>query len=747
MTRDEIVRPIGSLSPLRNSQGQWLPVEGEELTRFLEGKKTDMQVRLRKDAKRILGSGIIPGELGTKCGLVIGYVQSGKTSSFTSVSALAHDNGFGMVIVVAGTSDMLVGQTADRLVKDFGLEGPDAPQRWTVCRGPQVGNDSGIALLHRLENLKNPSGPRLGGIPLVVVMKEKSHLANLNQVLLQAAGVDRLGLKDISVLIVDDEAHMHTQNIAEKGTGEESRIYSLLKEMRSYCPSHTLLQYTATPQANLLAEVEDEFSPDFVRLLDAGPFYLGGREIFIDNLENVIRDIPQNEKSALDPDAPGAPASLEHALANFLLVCAIDFCIEGKATTHSMMVHSDAKQNVHANFHSWIGAMRTSWTTTLSSPDSEDKRLLLELFEQEYEDLKRTVPNIPHFDELLPISIAVLKDVLLFLADSNGKKRVPWNQANYWILNGGNMLGVGYTVEGLTTTHMLRSKKQQTKRRRQDGMADTIQQRGRFFGYRQQMVDRCRIWLPDEMVSAFRAYVEHEERIRKDLEPYDRDNKSLRGWKRRFWLDPALEPTRKKAQRLILTRFATEDDGWVKQQRVCDQIEWLEENRKVAREFLLGTGEFSGVGKFSGPCEGSGPNDETRHTSASCTLEDLRQLLVAWKFDEDDRKKFESVLVLLDEYSAVEHSNYSAATAYSIAGLALSRRKRTVKNGRFTMFQGRNANYGGDKSIRTYGKFCVQIHSVDLVANSGTMNDVPFLAVYIPREPEDFAKNLIVEVD
>ena len=747
MSNQEIVRPVNTGAFSRNENGQWTPIEGEELSSFLNGKPTDMQTRLRKDSKRILGSGIIPGEVGVRCGLVIGYVQSGKTSSFTSVAALAHDCGFGMVIVIAGTSNMLVGQTADRLVKDFGLEGPDAPQRWTVCRGPKLGNDAGIALLHRLENLKDPSGPRMGGIPLVVVMKEKTNLANLNEVLLQAAGVNRLGLKDISVLIVDDEAHMHTQNIAEKKTGEESRIYSLLKEMRSYCPSHTLLQYTATPQANLLAEVEDEFSPDFVRLLDAGPNYLGGREIFIDHLDEVVRVIPQSEKSSLDPLSLGAPESLEQALANFLLVCAIDYLKLGKATTHSMMVHSDAKQNVHANFHSWIGAMRTSWVATLSGPDCPDKQILLDLFVSEYENLEETVDAPPPLIELMKIAISVLRDVHLFLADSNGKNRVPWSQANYWILNGGNMLGVGYTVEGLTTTHMLRSKKQQTAKRRQDGMADTIQQRGRFFGYRQQVVDRCRVWLPEEMVSAFRAYVEHEERIRTDLMPYDISNKSLRGWKRRFWLDPALEPTRKKAQRLILTRFSTEDDGWVKQQRVCNESSWLEENRRIAQDFLLGVGEYEGVGNFVGPSPGSGPNDETRHTSAICTIDDLRTLLVSWKFDEDDRRKFESVLVLLDEYSTKEHENYHSVVAYSMGGLGVSRRERSVKNFRLTLFQGWNANYDGDKAVKDKKIFSVQIHSLDLKTSNGLVEDVPFLAVYIPSEPERFAKNLIVEVD
>ncbi|HEY4963076.1 MAG TPA: hypothetical protein VIH90_00065, partial [Candidatus Saccharimonadales bacterium] len=37
-------------------------------------------------------------------GLVIGYVQSGKTLSFTSLTALANDNHYQLIIIIAGTS-------------------------------------------------------------------------------------------------------------------------------------------------------------------------------------------------------------------------------------------------------------------------------------------------------------------------------------------------------------------------------------------------------------------------------------------------------------------------------------------------------------------------------------------------------------------------------------------------------------------------------------------------------------------
>jgi hypothetical protein len=48
------------------------------------------------------GRGGKSGTLTATTGLVVGYVQSGKTLSFTAVTALARDNRFQLVIIIAG---------------------------------------------------------------------------------------------------------------------------------------------------------------------------------------------------------------------------------------------------------------------------------------------------------------------------------------------------------------------------------------------------------------------------------------------------------------------------------------------------------------------------------------------------------------------------------------------------------------------------------------------------------------------
>src|SRR5690348_12103126 len=105
-----IVAPIQApLQPGAN----WSPHVGEEahelVRRKLAHESEDARNAVLNSAASILSRSVDPRAiLGSTTGLVVGYVQSGKTLSFTTVMALARDNGFQLVIVVAGTSKLLL---------------------------------------------------------------------------------------------------------------------------------------------------------------------------------------------------------------------------------------------------------------------------------------------------------------------------------------------------------------------------------------------------------------------------------------------------------------------------------------------------------------------------------------------------------------------------------------------------------------------------------------------------------------
>ncbi len=56
----------------------------------------------------------------SRVGLMIGKVQSGKTSNFISIIAMAFDNGYDVAIVFGGVTNNLLSQSTERIYDMFG---------------------------------------------------------------------------------------------------------------------------------------------------------------------------------------------------------------------------------------------------------------------------------------------------------------------------------------------------------------------------------------------------------------------------------------------------------------------------------------------------------------------------------------------------------------------------------------------------------------------------------------------------
>lgn len=199
---------------------------------------------IQQVAASIIGHGQDPaGPDGQQTGLVVGYVQSGKTLSFTTVIALARDNQLPLVIVVAGTAENLFNQTIERLLEDLQVNAFDGPPRWRHVRNPDTGSRQIIQ--STLDDWRNPNVPQAEKATLLLtVMKQHQRLNNLNALLAQ------LDLRGVPALVIDDEADQASLN-TRVNRGEESTTYQRLLALRDQLPHHTFLQYTATPQAPL----------------------------------------------------------------------------------------------------------------------------------------------------------------------------------------------------------------------------------------------------------------------------------------------------------------------------------------------------------------------------------------------------------------------------------------------------------------------------------------------------------------
>ena len=352
----------GTVTPLPPPKlpagAMWSPVVGSQATALMERQaKLSPAARARtiETAASILSRGQNPtGANGQRTGLVVGYVQSGKTLSFTTVIAMARDNNIPLVIVIAGTSEPLFNQTRDRLVQELQITPDDIPPSWLHLPNPDVSNEAIVR--KRLKDWRDPernSGEK--ATLLLTVMKQHQRLQNLNDLLA------RLELTGTPAIVIDDEADQASLNTLIN-KGGESPTYQKILSIKARLPNHTFLQYTATPQAPLLINIIDALSPDFVEVLEPGDGYVGGVQFFSDD-RRYAKVIPAADVPSKTNQITGAPQSLIDALAFFFVSVAVGL-IEGQSKTNpnrSMLVHPSRTTNEHLNYFNGIEGIRADW--------------------------------------------------------------------------------------------------------------------------------------------------------------------------------------------------------------------------------------------------------------------------------------------------------------------------------------------------------------------------------------------------
>jgi hypothetical protein len=259
-------------------------------------------------------------------GLVVGYVQSGKTANFTGVIARAIDAGYRLIIVLSGTTNLLRAQTQRRLDKELtgyenmmrgidesdeeamlSVDYHDDPDWGDFVRHGHLPSDVGFSDTHRLttyagdykalkqgiaaldfepaDKTKPLNAPvNLHRLPtrIAVVKKNKSVLTKLVQDLKKISP----RLPNIPALVIDDEsdqASINTSNPKKWADGQKDRtaINGLISQLLGLLPRSQYVGYTATPFANVFVDPGDAvdiFPRDFIISLDRPPGYMGARE-------------------------------------------------------------------------------------------------------------------------------------------------------------------------------------------------------------------------------------------------------------------------------------------------------------------------------------------------------------------------------------------------------------------------------------------------------------------------------------
>lgn len=708
-----------------NSSNSWKPVQGESFTGLLTANQAlspDEKERLVLETTHILSDCINPGgNADTNTGLVIGYVQSGKTLSFTGLTALARDNKFQLVILLAGTTNNLVEQSYDRIRNDLEI---DTNRQWKLFTTREKGFQSDELDRVKSELVKWQKGSSRAKTILIICMKQHQHLDNLGKLL------SKIDLQNVPTLFVDDEGDQAGLNTKAK-KNYESPTYAKIMALRNTFPLHSYVLYTATPQAPLLISRIDTLSPDFGTVLTPGEQYVGGQDFFNpDGQSRYVETILASEVP--DPLTPPTepPKSLVSALREFFVGVAIGL-LEGqdrKGKNRSMMIHPAIAKSDHLMFARWVKQLKEDWSIILEDANHLKRDHLISKFRESTTGILKSYSCNFSIDDVLgtlPDALDATAIQELNTREKNKITSVDWKGEYSWILVGGIGLDRGFTVEGLTVSYMPRSTGV--------GNADNIQQRARFFGYKRSYLGLCRIYLTTTNIDAFTDYVRHEESIRNNIRNHLSQGKTLKEWSRTYFLDQSLKPTRSSV--ILLEMYQSRGrGGWISPDHPHEDVHILAENRETAKDIL----KYFDLHRYEEP--GWNAKQAVPAFSNTIKLADFLPYFgkIRYKWP-DDSLQHSSLMLMLGQLAADQPDATCSFYAFSgpWSGVDAIRSLNDdspskIKN----LFQGSNAatNYLGARALISQSDVTFQLHRYDLHTSDKkrTLKDVPVFAVHFP---------------
>jgi hypothetical protein len=399
-------------------------------------------------------------------GLVIGYVQSGKTTNFTAMIAKAVDAGYRLVIVLAGTLDVLRNQTQRRL--DMELVGKEniletagaEPHDYSDDRdwktkftsyGDRPANLGGSAIDRLTSSSADYHRLRTGITALISERPDSSarffKASNLFRtrtkiIVCKKNGPVLLGLLkdlkkvkdqllDIPALIIDDESDQASVNTKRQPTPaialgdrndapaterERTAINGRIVEILAQLPRAQYVGYTATPVANVFVDPNDEkdlFPRDFVISLKEPSAYFGASSFHdIDDVPDLLKgDVSRSNDAAFVRDIRsqlGADdAELRTALDLFVLTGAVKLYrarlgVPGDFRHHTMLIHMSHLQAAH---QSLLERVRVLWGQGYYETGGANSRLekLLETDIRPVNLAREPLLPLPaKFEDLLP---------------------------------------------------------------------------------------------------------------------------------------------------------------------------------------------------------------------------------------------------------------------------------------------------------------------------------------------------------
>ena len=646
--------------------------------------------------------------------LLVGKVQSGKTSNLELLTALAFDNGYNILVIYGGYDTSLLRQTTDRFKKTF-----DVPEDITYDdEGPAIFTTDDSAKILGIND--EIMADLLENMPVIFVsMKRPAAMRKIN------ALFKRLDKSKFKAFIIDDEGDQASLNTAKDKIKNASATYKEIVEMKKLLDDPMYLSVTATPQANIFLDDWSALRPDSIRLIQPGKGYDGAEiyHLYENDISHIVPDADHDDLSA-----GTIPDSLWDAVRYFIVGSAIKCARAGKNKDRysDMIIHAFREVSqysyIYTSIVSYIKSIKDSFEYEDDDMDGYmsdfescfDKYVSSEVKKNiTFADIKGEIPVVVRKTEV------VLKNGIG--KNTQGNEKLKWHK----IYIGGDLLQRGLTFSNLITTYF-------TRWATSGGNMDTNLQRARWFGYRSKYIDICKIFTTSEIAQEFTNLAEIEDDLWDQFA--DVENGALA-------IDDILiqsENTKQNptSKQRVKYKKVTFKNRWIKQKYLVKSDDSIQQNNKELEEL------FDSV-TWQETTAGSRTGDVTAKY-AYFDAETLKKLIgvIHGSFEyEPFQKKALVDLLDQDNIPVILMTNDGEARYRSIYTQEF--RIKALQQGANSQFA-EKVTYEGDSSVVIdKAKINIQVHKIvpgEDREHPMTNKTQYMFAIYIPKEKTYFVK-------
>lgn len=635
------------LQDLNNGHKSWLPAKRADIDFYYWERYKQYLEKIKHWNPRVTSKlGQVSDEILDQCGdpsgsdfhirgLVLGDVQSGKTSNYTALANKVADVGYDLVIVLAGIPELLRQQTQKRLDKEFCgrpsnlyLDPRSTIKYVPVGVGRYGNNKKTIACFTSEANDFDAGVLKSNGLALdnvnstilIVVKKNVTILNNLFVWLKHNNPLNANGQIAKSLFLIDDEADNASIN-TKNSESDPTAINNAIRLLLSIFAKTTYLAVTATPFANIfinpvqgndliirtkegaientISNVPDLFPADFIYVLDPPTNYIGAERIFSDSgdQKHMLRKIDSGEFLKVFPErhkkdliVKDLPTDLYEAAYYFLLTNAIRDVRGDNKEHRSMMIHVSrfilVQNQIAEILNAWLDQVKSDLRNYCALPikKAEEINSIKELH-QIWD--KYDLENVAGVDwgfvlknylyrAVAPVDVrAVNGETGATSLDYDNHK----DDGLRVIAVGGNTLSRGLTLEGLMVTYFYRN----------TNMYDTLMQMGRWFGYRPNYDDLVKIWLSVDAIDWYGQIQEATQDLKDQIYKMRAAKLSPRDFGLKVRQDPGslIVTARNKMRSAMTIKCPVSVSGHLLETpRLVASLEVINENAEIVEKFI-----------------------------------------------------------------------------------------------------------------------------------------------------------------